>query len=107
EGVREAFTHDTGPRAVRSGDDLAAYTREVERRGIVPNRVAVFSAHQMSTARMGGRRDAVDYPEGRVSGVRRLYVADASRFPSASGVNPMLTVMALARRNAVRILASG
>ena len=61
----------------------------------------------MSTARMGGRRDAVADPEGRVRGVRGLYVADASGFPSASGVNPMLTVMALARRNAVRILASG
>jgi len=106
-GAREAFTLHTRPLAVRRGDDLAAFAREVERRGIVPNRVAVFSAHQMSTARMGGRRDAVADPEGRVRGVRGLYVADASGFPSASGVNPMLTVMALARRNAVRILASG
>ena len=30
-------------------------------------------------------------------------IADASAFPNASGVNPMLTVMALARRNVTRV----
>jgi choline dehydrogenase-like flavoprotein len=38
--------------------------------------------------------------------MRGLYVTDASAFPSASGVNPMLTVMALARRTASRIVAA-
>ncbi len=33
---------------------------------------------------------------GRAHAVRGLYVADASLFPSASGVNPMLSVAALA-----------
>jgi choline dehydrogenase-like flavoprotein len=32
-----------------------------------------------------------------VFGVKGLYVADASAFPSSSGVNPMISVMALAR----------
>jgi choline dehydrogenase-like flavoprotein len=106
-GAREAFTLHTRPLVVRRGDDLDAFAREVERREIVPNRVAIFSAHQMSTARMGGQRGAVADPDGRIRGVSGLYVADASAFPSASGVNPMLTVMALARRNAARILAAG
>lgn len=35
---------------------------------------------------------------GGVHGVEGLIVADASVFPLASGVNPMLTIMALARR---------
>jgi choline dehydrogenase-like flavoprotein len=63
----------------------------------------MFSAHQMSTARMGGDAGAtVADPDGRVRGVDGLIVADASAFPTASGVNPMLTVMALARRNVAR-----
>jgi choline dehydrogenase-like flavoprotein len=64
----------------------------------------MFSAHQMSTARMGARASSsVADPDGRVWGVDGLVVADASAFPNASGVNPMLTVMALARRNAARV----
>ncbi|HEX6656164.1 MAG TPA: GMC oxidoreductase [Candidatus Limnocylindria bacterium] len=37
--------------------------------------------------------------------VRGCYVGDASLFPTASGVNPMLTVMALAERTARAVLA--
>jgi choline dehydrogenase-like flavoprotein len=37
---------------------------------------------------------------GKVHAVSGLYVADASVFPLASGVNPMLTIMALAHRTA-------
>ncbi len=74
----------------------------------------VFSAHQMGSARMGARVDdhACD-PHGRVragrdgSIVRGLYVADASLFPTAIGVNQMLTVMLLARRVARTVLAEG
>ncbi|HEY8829141.1 MAG TPA: GMC family oxidoreductase, partial [Candidatus Limnocylindria bacterium] len=75
-------------------------------RGVAPNSVGMFSAHQMGTAGMGGERDSVSDPDGAVRGVRGLHVADASAFPNASGVNPMLTVMALARRNARRMLLS-
>ncbi len=76
----------------------------------------VFSAHQMGTARMGW--DPARYvcdPHGRVrSGdrpgtgvVRGLYVADASLFPTALGLNPMVTVMLLARRVARTVLVEG
>jgi choline dehydrogenase-like flavoprotein len=34
-------------------------------------------------------------PTGQVHGVKGLYIADASGFPTASGVNPMLSTMAL------------
>ncbi len=77
------------------------------------NRGSVFSAHQMGTVRMGAApRDHPCDPHGRVRSRGRrgriiagLYVADASLFPTALGVNPMLTVMALARRVARAVLA--
>lgn len=54
------------------------------------------SAHQMGTCRMSNSaRTGVVNPQGKVWGVEALYVADASVFPSASGVNPMVTNMAI------------
>jgi len=48
------------------------------------------SAHQMGTCRMGtSPRNSVVDDHGRVWGKKNLYVADASLFPSCSGVNPM------------------
>jgi choline dehydrogenase-like flavoprotein len=69
----------------------------IESWGWGPNQVTLFSAHQLGTCRMGG--DAQRHPltpaqESRE--VQNLFVADASVFPAASGVNPMLTIQALA-----------
>jgi choline dehydrogenase-like flavoprotein len=103
-GAREVLTLHTAPLRLRPADDVQEFAREVHSRGIRANRVGMFSAHQMSTARMGAHaRSSVADPDGRVWGVDGLIVADASAFPNASGVNPMLTVMALARRNAARV----
>lgn len=63
-----------------------------------PNDVAVFSAHQMGTCRMGrSPKEAAAAPHGELFGAKGLYAADASAFPAASGVNPMLTIMSLAQ----------
>ena len=80
---------------------------------LAPNRAAIFSAHQMGSVRMGA--DPATHPcdpWGRVragadndSVIRGLYVGDGSVFPTGIGVNPMITIMALARRVSRVILA--
>ncbi len=88
------------------GGDLEAYLERVARAGFAPNRLVVFSAHQMGSCRMGGKRaQSVLTPQGEAWDVRNLYIADASAFPTASGVNPMITVMALAHWTAQAVKA--
>ncbi|HEY5093706.1 MAG TPA: GMC family oxidoreductase N-terminal domain-containing protein [Candidatus Eremiobacteraceae bacterium] len=83
-----------------------AFGDAIARRGAGPNRLGVFSAHQMGTCRMHAdpARGVVN-ASGAVHGARGLFVADASVFPLSSGVNPMLTIMALAHRTASLISA--
>ncbi|HEY6829234.1 MAG TPA: GMC family oxidoreductase, partial [Gemmatimonadaceae bacterium] len=74
------------------------FARRILAAPVTANRCTVFSAHQMGTCRMGReRRVSVCDENGAVYGVKGLYVADASLFPASSGVNPMITVMALAK----------
>lgn len=55
------------------------------------------SFHPMGTARIGADPSTtVADPDGAVRGVGGLYIADASAFPTAVGVNPMVTIIALA-----------
>lgn len=101
-GARRLVTLYTPPLLLETRDGLDAFTAEIERRAISPNRVVLFSAHQMGTCRIGtSPRDSVAGPDGQVWGLRGLYVTDASAFPSASGVNPMLSIMAISRRTAM------
>ena len=61
----------------------------------------LLSFHIMGSARMGGSRaDSVCDPNGQVWDTPGLYVFDGSAFPTASGVNPMVTIEALAHMNA-------
>lgn len=76
--------------------DVETFMRDADACGWGPGRVVLYSFHQMGTAAMG----SVCNDEGEVAGVKRLVVADASAFPSASGVNPMVTIEALAYVNA-------
>ena len=69
--------------------------------------VALFSFHIMGSARLGGSlRDSATDPEGKTWEVANLYVMDGSSFPSASGVNPMISIEAIAHRNASALAAS-
>ncbi len=97
------------------GRAFAAFEDRLRRFDFGPNRGSIYSAHQMGTARMGA--DADEHPcdpagrvrqgNGHAGVIDGLYVADSSLFPTALGVNPMITIMALARRVARTVLAEG
>jgi len=77
------------------------WLRRVDSAGWGPNQLLLVTFHQMASCRMGGdARTSVVDAEHRVWGIRGLYIADASVFPTSSGVNPMLTVMGIAHRAA-------
>jgi len=70
-------------------------------------RTAFLSAgqHQAGTCRMGvSPRSSVTDAWGRVHGHDNLYVIDASTHVTNGGANPVLTIMALALRNASGML---
>ncbi|KIW70477.1 hypothetical protein PV04_02744 [Phialophora macrospora] len=75
-----------------------AWIVELRRLGFrAPNPCTAGSAHQMGSCRMSGSAaTGVVDAGGRVFGTEGLYVADASVFPSASGVNPMVSTMGIA-----------
>jgi choline dehydrogenase-like flavoprotein len=86
------------------GDNLIEWLTQLEVGHDQPNRLALFSAHQMGSARIG--RDpatSVATPSGELHDTRGVWIGDTSAFPSAPGVNPMITCMALAMRTASRI----
>jgi choline dehydrogenase-like flavoprotein len=78
--------------------------------GVVPERarlrdLKLMAFHPLGTARADAR-PAHGVVDGslQVHGARGVYVADGSAVPSSLGVNPQLTIMALATRLAFRLL---
>jgi choline dehydrogenase-like flavoprotein len=71
-----------------------------------PNRMGLFSAHVNGTCRMGTSPDSAGTtPDGERFGVRGLYIADGSLLPTALGVNPQETIMAVTSVLAERMAA--
>ena len=90
----------------RRGDDLDAFVADVTSQPIAPQEFILFSAHQMGSCRMGtDPESSVADARGELHDVPGVWIGDGSAFPSPSGTNPMLTIMALARRTAHAIAA--
>lgn len=69
-----------------------------------PHALRLVSYHPQGTARMGANpATSVVGPDGETHEVRRLFVADASLFPTSMIVNPQLSVYGLAGYIADRI----
>jgi choline dehydrogenase-like flavoprotein len=80
---------------------LESFTRDMDSAGWGAARLALFSFHIIGSARMGGSPgSSATTPDGETWEARNLYVMDGASFPSASGVNPMISIEAIAHRNA-------
>jgi len=109
-GAREVWTPQARRVAYRpdlSGAARERWLSEVDRAGLSANQMLLVTFHQMASCRMGAdARTSVVNADHQVHGVPGLYVADASAFPTASGVNPMLTIMGMAHR-AAEVIGAG
>jgi choline dehydrogenase-like flavoprotein len=93
-GAKEVYPNI--PRAgVLRPSDLATF----EAGRFKPSELRLEAFHPMATARISADpRRGVCAVDGSVYGTAGLYVADASLFPTAVGVNPMMTIIAFAKQ---------
>ena len=104
-----AGAHQIGPLAEgaptwRRGDDLEAFISAVKRIPFRAGGYKLFSAHQMGSCRMGeDPQTSVAGPWGELHDTKGVWIGDASAFPTSSGTNPMVSIMALAHRTAEAI----
>ncbi len=93
-GAREVFPPILGQRGV-TADELA----KLDLDHIPAMKLECSSQHPLGSARMGVSADqSVVDVNGRAWDTDQLYVADGSIVPTSLGVNPQLTIMALATR---------
>ena len=84
-------------------DDLSP----LRSRSVRARDLTLMAFHPLGTARADARPDhGVVDGELRVHGVSGVYVSDGSVVPSSIGVNPQITIMALATRLAYRLLGA-
>lgn len=101
-GARSVISPVHGFEDLRSLADLEALRRARVR----ASDLALSAHHPLGTARMGADpATAVVDADHQVYGSPGLYVIDGSAVPTALGVNPQVTIMALATRAAQRLAA--
>ncbi len=83
-----------------------SFVRAADAVGYGPGRCVFYGFHLMGTARMGDSpATSACRADGELWNVRNAVVVDGSVFPSASGVNPMITIQAIAHLNASALAA--
>ena len=99
-GARAIFPPVHGHGALRSAADIAAFRDAA----LGPRDFELTAFHPLGTARLARRAaDGVLDPAHEVYGTRRLHVIDGSAVPGSLGVNPQITIMAMATRAAACI----
>ncbi len=104
-GAAEIVTSHAEELRWRRGQSFDDFVAALEAASYAPNDVTCFTAHQMGSCRMGADpASSVADGHGQLHDVKGVWIGDASAFPSAPGVNPMVTIMSLAHRTAGAIL---
>jgi choline dehydrogenase-like flavoprotein len=101
-GADEVYPSFRGAPLVRKRGDIATMQSR-----FTASRASVMTVHLCSTVPMGEDTERCGANSfGRVHGTGNVWVNDASLLPTAPGVNPQGTVMALAIRNSRRFAAT-
>lgn len=103
-GATRVFLPLHGGMEVKSASDLDRFEKEA----LPANALHLLAFHPLGTARMAGEPDlgALD-PTGTVWGAPGLHVSDASMLPGSPSVNPQVSIIALAERNAAAWVKQG
>lgn len=89
-----------------SGEPFEDFVGRIEAAPYGPADITIFTAHQLGSCRMGSDpSDSVADGRGELHDVAGVWIGDGSAFPTAPGVNPMVSIMSLARRTAAEIAA--
>jgi choline dehydrogenase-like flavoprotein len=99
-GAREVMTAVAGPGVVRTVEEARALAGAT----IKATDFRAMGFHPLGTCRVGGDEStSVLDADHRVRGAENLYVMDGSAVPTSLGVNPQVTIMAMATRAAERL----
>ncbi|MED6142922.1 hypothetical protein PIB30_002214 [Stylosanthes scabra] len=108
-GAEEIGTHHNNGRTLNvkqsSYHEFDKFVKEESSRPLTGLWTPLCSAHQMGSCRMGSSpKESAVNQTGETWEMEGLYVADSSAFPTALGVNPMITVQAIAYCTAQSVL---
>src|SRR5690242_15195943 len=99
-GAREVYPQIGRVGTLRPGEQ----ERVIDQGRFRPHELRLEAFHPMGTARMGSDpKRSVVAPSGQTHDVPGLWIADGSLFPTSLRVNPMVTIMAFARRVAASL----
>ena len=90
-----------------SNESFEKFIRKIESINNQPYRLAIGSAHQMGSAKIGiDKENGVCDENGKVHGLDNVYIMDSSTFPRCSGVNPMVSIQAMSHYLSTKFIKS-
>lgn len=108
-GAKQVHFAFQNPVIINRQGSLTATFQEIEKKltmdVLARHRVFINTAHPMGGCRMGANpQESVVDPNGESWNIANLYITDASIFPTSTAANPTLTICALSRVIAHRLL---